>query len=558
MTTLIFAIPLVLVVLFVLFVLSKSYVKAPPDKAIVISGLRKRVIIGRAGFMIPFLERSDELNLAMMSVDVKTGEAVTTNDYISVMVDGAVKVKINSEEKSIALAAENFLNKDSNYIVAAIKDVLEGNVREIIGSLGFQNMLTDRKSFSEKVQENAVPDLERMGLQIISFNIQSIRDIGRSGEEDGRIVNALGADNESKITMKAAVVKADSDKGVAVAQAAAKKEANDARIQSELEIEQKNTDLAIKKSELKQKADIARAIADSAYEIEKEEQRKAVEIKNQEANIVRQQKEVELARQEAEVREERLNAEIKKTADADLYSRQKRAEAEAYEREKEANAELTVRTKQAEAQRVEAEVKLFEQEQEAKAVEARGVAEARAIELKGLAEAKSIEAQGLAVAAGIEAKAEAMGKYNDAAVMEMYFNTLPEVAKSIASPLSQVDSITMYGEGNSAKMIQDMTVSMSQVMDGVSSGLGFDAKSLIAGLIGGKMAQNSNTKAPVYGPTVANATNIDTDDDVKTKALADMVENFKSRRKSSPYSNVKKSAFDFISDVKSDVDDDEV
>lgn len=460
----------VLIVAFVFTTVLLSYVKAPPDKAYVISGLRRRVIIGRAGFKIPFLERVDTLDLKLMSVDVKSNESVPTRNFIDVFVDGVVKIKIGSEDDAIRLASENFLNQGTDYIIAQVTDVLEGNMREIIGSLDLRDMMTDRKMFSEKVQENAVPDLKRMGLQIISFNIQSFTD-------KNNVIEDLGIENVSQIQKSAKIAKANADKEVAIAQSEAEKISNDARIKAELEIAQKNTDLENKKSELKKNSDMVKAQADAAYEIEKEEQRKVIVLKSQEANIINQEKEVELAEKEAQVQEQRLNAEIKKSADAELYRRKQQAEAELFEKQKEAEANLYVVEKDSIANRTEAEAKRFAEEQAALAIQAIGLAEAEAIKAKLLAEAE-----------GIDAKAEAMKKYGEAAIMEMYFNALPEIAKNVAAPLNNIDKITMYGEGNSAKMTKDIINTMSQITNGITESTGIDLQSLISGFLGGKLA----------------------------------------------------------------------
>ncbi|WP_373485533.1 flotillin family protein [Acetobacterium malicum] len=472
----------IVVVLFIISLLMMSYVKAPPDTAYVISGIKRRVIIGKAGIKIPFLERVDKLDLKMMSVDVKTGESVPTNNFIDVMVDGAVKIKIGSSPEAILLASENFLNQSTDAIIPQVKDVLEGNVREIIGSLDLKDMLTDRKSFSEKVQENAVPDLKRMGLEIISFNIQSIRD-------QAGVIEDLGTENKSQIKKGAAIARANAEKEVAIAESEAAKIANDARIKADLEIAQKNTDLDIRKAELKRQSDLTKAQADAAYQIEQEEQRKTIETKTQEANIIKQVKEIELAAKEVEVREQRLKAEINKTADAERYQRNQKAEADLFEKQKEAEAKLFIAAKDAEANRLAAEADRYAKEQEAAAIEARGFAEAAAIRAKGLAEA-----------AGIDAKAEAMKKYSDAAIMEMYFDALPEVARNVAAPLNNVDRITMYGDGNSAKMVKDIVNTMSQVTEGISESTGINLQSLISGFLGGKMA------TPTEAPTITVST----------------------------------------------------
>jgi len=319
-----------------------GYVKAPPDKAFLISGLRKKIIIGKAAVRIPYLERLDVLNLKMMSVDVKASSFVPTAEYINITVDAAVKLKIGTEPALLAIAAENFLNKKEDYIISQVQDVLEGNMREIIGQMRLEEMVTNRKSFAEKVQENAVPDLRRMGLEIISFNVQSFSD------QNG-VINDLGIDNISQIKKKAAIAKAEAEKEIAKAQAQATKEANDARIESETQIAIKNNDLRIKEAELKNLSDIKQAEADAAYSIQQQEQRKTIEVKSADADIARQEREAVLKGKEVEVTERTLEASVKKKAEAELFERQKRAEGELFERQRQAEAELSEAQRQAEA-----------------------------------------------------------------------------------------------------------------------------------------------------------------------------------------------------------------
>ncbi len=452
-----------------LIVCITGYVKAPPDQAFVISGLRRRVIIGRAGIRIPFLERLDRLNLKMMSVDVKTNSYVPTAEYINITVDAAVKLKIGTEKKMVSVAAQNFLNQKEDYIIAQVQDVLEGNMREIIGQMRLEEMVTNRKTFAEKVQENAVPDLQRMGLEIVSFNVQSFSD------QNG-VINDLGIDNISQIKKKAAIAKAEADKEIAKAQAQASKEANDARIDADTQIAIRNNDLLMKEAELRTLADIKRADADAAYGIQQEEQRKTIEIKTVDANIARQEREVLLKTQEVEVTERTLEATVKKKAEAELFERQKQAEAELFERQKQAEAELVDAKREAESLKLKAEANRFAREQEAEGIRLVGMAEAEAIQAKALAEAE-----------GIDKKAEAMRKYGEAAVLEMYFAALPEIAKNVAEPLSRVDKITMFGEGNSAKLVQDIVTSTNQIASGFTEGMGIDLKALLTGFVGGKL-----------------------------------------------------------------------
>ena len=150
-----------------------GYVKAPPDMAFIISGIKKKskIVIGKASIRVPFFERLDKLNLRLIPIDVKTSNAVPTADYININVDATVNVKISNDPDKLRLAAENFLNKNTEYIAGVAREVLEGNVREIVGKMKLEEMVSDRQKFANLVKENAEPDLAAMGLDIISFNI---------------------------------------------------------------------------------------------------------------------------------------------------------------------------------------------------------------------------------------------------------------------------------------------------------------------------------------------------------------------------------------------------
>ena len=457
---------IVAVVLLIVIVLI-GYVKAPPDTAYMISGFRKpRILIGKAGIRIPVLERLDKLSLKMISVDVKTTDFVPNAEYINVKVDATVKIRIGQSEEMMALASKFFLNESEEMIIRRVQDTLEGNMREIVGQMRLEEMVTDRKAFGERVQENAIPDLEKMGLEMISFNVQSFSD-------QNNVIEDLGIDNISQIKKGAAVAKAQAERDIAIAQAQAAKEANDAKVQSEMEIAEKQTSLAIRQAELKQQSDVKKAEADAAYSIQEQEQRKSIEVTSANADIARAERTAELKAREVEVTKQTLDAQIRAKADAERYAAQQAAEAELFRRTK------------------EAEAKMIERQKEAEGIRAVGEAEAEAIRLKALAEAE-----------GIDKKAEAMKKYGEAAVIEMIMNALPEIAKNVAEPLGKVDKITMYGEGNSAKLLADIVNGTAQVTEGISAGMGIDIKSLLMGALGGRMAADANNPVVVVQPPV--------------------------------------------------------
>ena len=421
-------IAIVVIALIVIF-LAVGYVKAPPDMAFIISGIKKKskIVIGKAAIRIPFFERLDKLNLRLIPIDVKTSNAVPTADYININVDATVNVKISNESEKLRLAAENFLNKNTEYIAGVAREVLEGNVREIVGKMKLEEMVSDRQKFATLVKENAEPDLAAMGLDIISFNVQNFVD----GNE---VIENLGIDNIVKIKKAAAIARAESERDIKVAQATADKESNDAAVAAQTEIAKKQNELAIKRSELQQEADTKKAMADAAYEIQKEEQRKTIEVTTANADIAKQEREIELKQKEVAVKEQALEAEVKKQAEADKYAAQQKADAALYQRQKEAEAKQFEAQRQAEARKAQAEADRFAKEQEAEGIRAVGEAEAAAIQAKGVAEAEAMEK-----------KAEAYAKYNKAAVAEMMIKVLPDVAAKIAEPLGQIDKITIIG-----------------------------------------------------------------------------------------------------------------
>lgn len=472
------------VVLLLILCICFGYVKAPPDTAYIISGFRKpRILIGKAGIRIPFLERLDRLSLKMFSVDVKTTDFVPNAEYINVKVDATVKIRIGQSVEMMTLASKFFLNEGEDKIIHRVQDTLEGNMREIVGQMKLEEMVTDRKAFGERVQENAIPDLLKMGLEMISFNVQSFSD-------QNNVIEDLGIDNISQIKKGAAVAKAQADRDIAIAQAQAAKESNDAKVQSEMEIAEKQTTLAIRQAELKQQSDVKKAEADAAYSIQEQEQRKTIEITSANANIARAEREAELKAREVEVRKQTLDAEIRAEADAERYRQEQVAQAMLFKRQKDAEAKRFEQEQQAAAEMKVAEAQRFAKEQEAEGIAAVGKAEAEAIRAKALAEAE-----------GIDKKAEAMKKYGEAAVVEMIMTALPEIAKNVAEPLSKVDRITMYGEGNSSKLLADIINGTTQVTEGISAGMGIDLKSLILGAFGGKLAAGSQPPVVVVPQT---------------------------------------------------------
>ena len=508
-----------------------GYFKVPTNKCYVISGLRKnaRKVIGKSGFRIPFLERKDELTLELISVDVKTSEAVPTSECINISVDAVANIKIGTTEDMLQKASQNFLNQDARYINSVAREVLEGNLREIVGTMSLKAMMNDRKTFAERVQENAVPDLNKMGLEIVSFNVQNFSD------EQG-VINNLGIDNIATIQKNASIAKANAQKEVAVAEAKAREESNDAKIAADTAIAEKNNALEVRRAELEAERLKQVAKAEAAGKIEAETQRKTVEVTKQEAEIARLEKETELKNQEIAIKEKALDAEIKKQADAEKYAAQTRADAELYERTKAAEADKIERERTAEAQLIalqkKAEAEKYEQEKSAEAliakadaekkakvaeaegqkalaeaIQAKGEAEAAAIKAKLEAEAEGLKAKGEAEANAILKKAEALAKMNDTGKMDLQlealkalFSQLPAMYAAAAKPWEKVGNITMYSGGKDSGdglLTGNITKTITQVGAGLKDSLGIDLGDVVKGLVGGKLVGSEVANALV-------------------------------------------------------------
>lgn len=451
LTTMLPYLPIILIVIVALIILKAGYIKAPPDTALIISGMHKkpRVLIGKAGIRIPFFERVDNLSLGAIQIDVKTGSAVPTAEYINVKVDSTVSVRVGQSPEMIALAAQNFLNVDRDTIARKINDLLEGNIREIVGQMKLTDMVSDRKLFSEKVQENAVPDLARYGLELITFNVQNFSD-------DNDVITNLGIDNVAQISKNAAIAKSNAEREIEVAKAENAKQANDAKVKAAEDIATRNNDLAIKQAQLQQEADTRRAQAAAATGIEEENQRKIKEVAATNANIAKAEREAELKQKQIQLKEYELDALVRKQAEADKFAAEKQAEADLIRRQKEAEARAYEAIKSAEAKKAQADADRYAAEQQAAGIQAVGAAEA----------------------AAIEAKAEAQKKMGEASIIEMYFKALPDVVASAAAPLAKVDKIVQYGDGNSTKLVKDVMTSANQIMEAMADS-GIDIKDML-------------------------------------------------------------------------------
>ena len=477
---------------------------AGTNEVLIVSGLGKvKTKTGGGLFVIPVVQKTQRMTLENIQVDFTSRAEIPTKDAINITVDAVANMAIfgGTNPERQAIAASKFPGYSLTQIRDIVIPVLEGNIREIISTIEFEELIRgDKKLISEKVQENVRPNLADLGIDLTTFNIQSFSD-------NKGVINDLGIENTEKIKKDASIAAAKAKAAVAIAQAEADKAANDAKVAAATEIAEKQNQFAIRKAELQAIADTEQAKADAAKQIEAENQRKQHEIAIANANLAKQEKEIELKERAVAIEERRLEAEVKKNAEAQKYAEQQKADAKLYAAQKAAEADLFERERQAEAAKIEAEKKAEAdlalataeaeaQKRLAEAVEAEGKAKAAAAEAQGLAEAAAIKAKTEAEAEGLLKKAEAMEKYGDAARQDMQldalkvlYTQLPAIAEAIGKGYADAD-IHLIGN-DSGQLAGNMMGNIHQIVDGFKAATGVDSMSVISGMLGAKLADNN-------------------------------------------------------------------
>lgn len=415
--------PIVIVIIGVLFLLLLGVItmwrKVSQDKALVVTGLRKRVISGGGGVVIPILEKTDVISLENMKIEVRTGGALTEQG-VDIIADGVAVLKVKSDRESILSAVEQFNTGSEKQTIDVIKDtakdVLEGKLREIISKMTVEEIYKDREKFASQVQEVAALDLAEMGLEIKAFTIRDIKD-------DNGYLEALGKKRIAEVKRDAQIAEAESAKETKIRTAEANRQGEAARLVAETQIAEASKEKELKVQAYRKEQETSKAIADLAYEIEANKVKKEVTETEMQVEIIKKQKQIELAEQEALRKERELDATVKKQADAEKYRQEKTAEAIKYKEIQDAQA-------RAEGIRLEGQARADAQRQE-------GMAEVEVIREKGKAEAEAMLK-----------KAEAFKQYNDAAVTQMIIEKLPEIAKAVAEPLSKTEKIVVVDSGS--------------------------------------------------------------------------------------------------------------
>jgi len=466
---------IVLVIVFlILFVISSLWKRVPQDKAMVVTGLSKRVISGGGGLVVPMFERVDVISLENIKIEVRT-EGALTEQGVGIIADGVAVLKVRSSKESILAAMEQFNTGVQANTIMAIKsiskDVLEGKLREIVSKMTVEEIYKDREKFASQVQEVAALDLVQMGLEIKAFTIRDISD------ENGYL-SALGKKRIAEVKRDADIAQAEAAKETKIKTAEANRLGEQARLDAEAQIAQAFKDRELKMQAYRQEQEAAKAVADKAYDIQSNKSNKEVTSTQLEVQLLAKQKETEIQQQESLRRQRELEATVQKQADADKYRMERQADADKYTVEKSAEAKNYMEIQSAEAR--------------SKAIRMEGEAAADAIRMKALAEAE-----------GMRKKAEAYKMYNDAAVTQMVIDRMPEIARAVADPLARTEKIVVIdnggaeGKSGASKVTNYVTDIMSTLPEVVKTLTGFDIGEALrkAGGSAGKTAAETGVEA---------------------------------------------------------------
>ncbi|CAH2714446.1 Inner membrane protein YqiK [Neobacillus rhizosphaerae] len=467
---------LILIVLIGVFV--TKYRTAGPDEALIVtgsflgngsvhvdeSGNKIKIIRGGGSFILPVFQQAKPLSLLSSKLEVTTPE-VYTEQGVPVMADGVAIIKIGSSISEIATAAEQFLGKPKEDRESEAREVLEGHLRSILGSMTVEEIYKNRDKFSQEVQRVASQDLAKMGLVIVSFTIKDVRD--KNGYLD-----SLGKPRIAQVRRDADIATAEAEKETRIKKAEAAKEAKRSELERATEIAEAEKVNQLKVAEFRREQDIAKAKADQAYDLESARSKQDVMEQEMQIKIIERQKQIELEEKEILRRERQYDSEVKKKADADRYSVEQSAAA---------NKAREMAEAEANKYRIEAMAKA-----EAERIRLDGLAKAEAQKAQGSSEAEIIRLKGLAEAEAKEKIAEAFEQFGQAAILDMVIKMLPEYAKQVAAPLSNIDKITVVdtgggsGENGGANKITSYATNlMASLQESLKASSGLDVKELI-------------------------------------------------------------------------------
>jgi flotillin len=414
--------------------------KVGPNQALIVYGAGgTRVITGGSHFVIPLYQRAQEFPLELMSFDVAPSQDLYTTQGVAVNVEAVTQIKVRSDEESVKTAAEQFLSKTQQQREGLIRLVMEGHLRGIVGQLTVEDLVKDPENVGAKMLKTVTPDMEKMGLEVISFTIREVRDKNNYIDNMGRpqiVEIRKQADIASALAQRdTQIQQANAAREAAVAKSAADQERVKAETESLALQAESQRNLALKKAAFDAEVKKQQATADKTYDIQANLMQQQVVTEAVKVTEVEKQAQIKVQQAEIQRRELELQATVQKQAEAERRRVETAAEAERQRLILEAQG-------QADAAKARGMG-------EADANRARGLAEAEVIRAKGLAEAEIIRAKGEAEAEAMKVKAAAFHEYNQAAVLDKLLTGMPDIVRAIAEPLSKVDKVTIVSTGGS-------------------------------------------------------------------------------------------------------------
>jgi len=419
---------------------ARNYVKVPPSQVAIFYGRKHklvdasgrssmvgfRVVRGGAALLIPVLEKVAYLSLNIISIPLKISRAYT-KEGVPVTVEAVANVKIAGEDMALRAAAERFLGMSTEQIKGVIFQTLEGHLRAILGTLTVEEINADRQAFAQKMTDEAALDLRKMGVNIDILTIQQISD------EQGYL-DALGKKRTAEVKRDAVIGEAQAQRDAMIQSAKADQEGKTKRYEADVTIAQSLRDKESRQAEFTAAVQAKQAEAAQAGPLATAMAKQRVTEQETKVDQVRKQQEVLVQEQEALRTEKELLATVVKPAEAARQAAILKAEGE----------------KQAMIIHAEATQKQleFEGAGEAAKIERIGRAEATKVLSVGEAEAEVIKKKLMAEAEGLQKKAEAWKNFNDAAVLNMVVDKMPELAQAFATQLAGIDKINIIEMGN--------------------------------------------------------------------------------------------------------------
>lgn len=481
---------LVLVIFLFIAVWASRYTKVGPNEVLIVSGRQHRVatadgksslrgfriVKGGGTFIIPVVEKADVLSLELLTIDVQTPE-VYTSKGVPVKVDGVAQIKVKGDDVSIATASEQFLSKSVEDIKNIAMQTLEGHLRAILGTMTVEEIYQNRDAFASKVQEVAAGDMANMGLSIVSFTIRDIRDTQG-------YLDALGKPRIAQVKRDAVIAQAEADRDSAIRAAQAAQAGQEAKFKADTKIAESKRDYEMSVADYNASVNQKKAESELAYDLQKFKTNQLVKAEEVQVSIIEKQKQIELQQQEILRRQRELEANVQKPADAERYKVETLAAARKFQLEAEAAGAASA-----------AKATGFAQ---AEVVKATGTAEADANRARGLAEASVIEAQGIATAEAMRKKAESFKEYNQAAIIQLIVDALPQIAAEISAPLAKTEKMVIINSGpgpggGASKLTGDVTTILSQLPPVLESLTGVQFDQLLAQV---PALKNAMTKPP--------------------------------------------------------------